>query len=65
MTLHIAAYVCLSRMKNLCTIGVMQPMSTFWFALGNPAGPDRLIHKLPGEITAEEAIDDRPKQQTR
>ena len=56
MTSQIAAYVCLSRVKRLLSICVMQPFSTFLFALGNPAGPERLIRKLSGQITEDEAI---------
>ena len=56
MTAQIAAYVCLSRVKRLLSICVMQPFSTFLFALGNPVGPERLVRKLSGQITADEAI---------
>ena len=34
----------------------MQPFSTLLFAFGNPAGPERLVRKLSGEITADAAI---------
>ena len=56
MTAQIAAYVCLSRVKRLLSICVMQPFSTFLFALGNPVGPERLVRKLSGQITGDEAI---------
>ena len=56
MTSLIAAYVCLSRVKRLQNICVMQPFSPFLFALGNPAGPERLVRMLAGEITEEQAI---------
>ena len=56
MTSLIAAYVCLSRVKRLQNICVMQPFSPFLFALGNPAGPERLVRMLAGEITDVQAI---------
>ena len=56
MTSLIAAYVCLSRVKRLQNICVMQPFSPFLFALGNPAGPERLVRMLSGEITELQAI---------
>eukprot|EP00959_Pyramimonas_sp_CCMP1952_P172570 3605859-Pyramimonas_sp.AAC.1 len=56
MTAQIAAYVCLSRVKRLLSICVTQPFSTFLFALGNPVGPERLMRKLSGQITGDEAI---------
>ena len=56
MTSQIAACVCLSRVKRLMSICVMQPFSTFLFALGNPVGPERLVRKLSGQITEDEAI---------
>ena len=54
--LMIAAYVCLSRVKRLRNICVIQPFSTFRFALGNPTGLERLVRMLAGQITAEQAI---------
>ena len=56
MTSQIAAYVCLSRVKRLLNICVMQPFSTFLFALGNPDGPERLVKRLSGQLTADQAI---------
>ena len=56
MTSQIAAYVCLSRVKQMQNICVMQPFSTFLFALGNPDGPERLVKKLSGQLTADQAI---------
>ena len=56
MTNYIAAYVCLSRVKQLGSICVMQPFSTVLFAHGNLAGPERLVRQLSGQITAEQAI---------
>ena len=46
MTSQIAAYVCLSQVKQLQSMCDMQPFSTFLFAKGNPAGPERLVRKL-------------------
>ena len=37
---------------------VLQPFSTFLFSRGNPVGPGRLVRKLRGEMTAEEACDE-------
>ena len=56
MTSQIAAYVCLSRVKQMQNICVMQPFSTFLFALGNPDGPERLVKKLSGQLSADQAI---------
>ena len=58
MTSQIAAYVCLSRVKMLLRMCVLQPFSTFLFSRGDPVGPRRLVRKLRGEITAEEAADE-------
>ena len=55
MTSQIAAYVCLSRVKKLRNICVMQPFSTSLFTQGNPRGPERLVRKLSGQISAEDA----------
>ncbi len=56
MTSMIAEYVCLSRVKPMQDICVMQPFSTSLFGLGNPEGPERLVRKLSRQITAEQAI---------
>ena len=56
MTSQIAAYVCLSRVKFLLKICVLQAFSTFLFSRGNPTGPERLRRKLAGDITWEEAL---------
>ena len=56
MTSQIAAYICLSRVKRLQSMCVMQPFSTFLFAKSNPAGPERLVRKLSGQITEDETI---------
>ena len=58
ITSQIAAYVCLSRVKMLLRMCVMQPFSPFLFSRGNPVGPVRLVRKLRGEITAEQACDE-------
>ncbi len=58
LVLQIAAYVCLSRVKTLASICVMQPFSPLLFSRGPPKGPDRLIRKLRGDITVEEALDE-------
>ena len=57
MTSQIAACVCLSGVQRLICTCVTQPLSTFLFALGGPAGPERLIRKLAGRIAAEQAIE--------
>ena len=58
LVLQIAAYVCLSRVKTLASICVMQPFSPLLFTRGPPKGPDRLLRKLQGRITVEEALDE-------
>ena len=52
---QIAAYVCLSRVKQLCHICILHPFSTFLFARGPPVGPERLIRRWSKQITEEEA----------
>ena len=54
-TAQIAAYVCLSRIKQLRHIFVLQPCSPLLFSRGPPLGPDRLIRKLSGDITFDAA----------
>ena len=56
MTSQIVAYVCLSRVKRLRSICIMQPFSTFLFALDHVAGPERLVLKLSGQIMEDQAI---------
>ena len=56
MGLQIAAYVCLSRVKTLATICVMQPFSPLLFTRGPPKGPDRLIRKLQGNVTVDDVF---------
>ena len=55
---QLAANVCLSRVKHLSSIVVMQPFSPLLFARGPPAGPDRLLRKLRGDISAVQAIEE-------
>ena len=43
---QIAGYVCLSRIRELERICVLQPFSPLLFSRGPPEGPDRLIRKL-------------------
>ena len=52
---QIAAYVCLSRVKQLQHICILQPFSPLLFTQGPPAGPDRLVRRLSQQITVEEA----------
>ena len=42
-------------MKNTC---VLQPFSNLLFIRGPPAGPHRLIRKLEGEVTCEQALEE-------
>ena len=58
ITSQIAAYVCLSRVKKMKSVCVMQPFSPFLFRHGNPAGPDRLLRKIRGEISAKQAFEE-------
>ena len=52
----IAASMCLSRVKELRNIVVMQPFCPSLFTRGPPTGPARLIRKLNEEISSAEAI---------
>ena len=54
---QIAAYVCLSRVKELERIVVMQPFSPHLFTRGPPLGPHRLIDKLAGNKTTTEVLE--------
>ena len=58
ITSQIAAYVCLSRVKKMKSVCVMQPFSPFLFRHGNPAGPDRLLRRLRGDISAKQAFEE-------
>ena len=55
---QVAAYVCLSRVKELLKICVLQPFSPLLFTRGPPKGPGRLIRKLTGAITVEEVLEE-------
>ena len=54
-TAQIAAYVCLSRIKRLIHICVLQAFSPLLFIRGPPTGPERLIRRLSKEITFDDA----------
>ena len=56
MISQIAAYICLSRVKQLESMCVMQPFSPFLFSHGSPAGPERLVRKLSKQISRDEAL---------
>ena len=60
LTLQIAIYVCLSRVKELLSLCVLQPLSPLLFKRGPPPGPHRLIRKLdPNDpLTTEGALDE-------
>ena len=53
---QIAVYVCISRVKLLSAIIVLQPFSPALFARGPLAGPEKLLRKLSGEISVAQAI---------
>ena len=55
LALLLAAYVCLSRVKELQSLCVLQPISPLLFKQGPPPGPDRLIRKLEGRIILNKA----------
>ena len=57
-TAQIAAYVCLSRIKQLKHICVLQPFSPLLFTRGPPIGPDRLIRRLSKNFTFEDACEE-------
>ena len=59
MTSQITAHVCLSRVKMLERMRILQPFSAFLFSHGNPVGPARLARKLSGRIAADDAIEER------
>ena len=56
MMSQIAAYICLSRVRMLERICVLQPFSPFLFRGGSPAGPERLIRKLAEGIESDQAL---------
>ena len=57
-TMQTAAYVCLSRVKELLKISVVQPFSPLLFTRGPPGGPHRLMRKLSQQITTQQASDE-------
>ena len=59
LVLQIAAYVCMSRVKELLKLSVLQPFSTYLFSQGPPPGPETMIWKLEKAITAEETLEER------
>ena len=58
LTLQIAVYVCLSRVKELLSLCVLQPFSPLLFKRGPPPGPHRLMRKLEGTLTADAAMEE-------
>ena len=54
MASQLSGYVILSRVKEMCSMLILQASSPLLFTRGPPAGPDRLIRKLSGAITAEQ-----------
>ena len=58
MALQIAAYVGFSKIRELCRICVLQQFPPFLFSRGPPKGPARLLRKLAGTITSEEALEE-------
>ena len=59
-----AAYVCLSRVKELLKICVLQPFSPLLFTRGPPGGPHRLMRKLAKHITTQQASNEWWKEQS-
>ena len=55
---QVAAYVWLSRVKDLEHIAVLQPFSPLLFKQGPPKGPARLLRKLSGEVSAEQTSEE-------
>ena len=58
LKLQVAAYVSLSRVRLMQRIHILQPFSPLLFNRGAPTGPDRLIRKLKGEMTAHQAMEE-------
>ena len=58
LKVQVAAYVSLSRVRLLKRIYVLQPFSPLLFNRGPPAGPDRLMRKLTGQISSHDAMDE-------
>ena len=63
-TMQTAAYVCLSRVKTLLKICILQPFSPLLFTRGPPDGPHRLLRKLAKHITTKQASDEWWGQQS-
>ena len=57
MASQISGYVILPRVKEMLSILVLQTFSPLLFTRGPPTGPDRLIRKLSGAITSEQAME--------
>ena len=55
---QIAAYVCMSRVRELSKICVLQAFSLLLFTSGPPKGPDRLLRKLSGQVTSDAALEE-------
>ena len=53
---QISGYVCLSRVKELSRISVLQSFSPLLFTQGPPTGPERLLRKLKRKITVYECF---------
>ena len=53
---QISGYVCLSRVKELSRISVLQSFSPLLFTQGPPTGPERLLRKLQRKITIYECF---------
>ena len=53
-----AAYVCLSRVKTMDGIQILQPFSPLLFARGSPIGSERLLRKLSKETSPSEALNE-------
>ena len=58
MASQISGYVILTRVKALLSIFILQAFSMLLFSRGPPPGPDRLIRKLSGEITTDQAMEE-------
>ena len=58
LVLQTAAYVCMSRVKELLIVCVLQPFSTYLFSRGPPPGPERMIRKLEAANPAEDALEE-------
>ena len=54
---QVAGYVSFSRAKKADKVHAIQPFSPWLFQHGSPKGPDLLMRKLRGEISAEQAAD--------